>query len=186
MLNQRRKEAKQRSFKEYVWEVPETREYNENTNHEEPSVYNHAMKPFIQLNNCSSPEKRFEAFLEDNKDYIDWWYKNGDEGKQHYSIQYTASDESQQLFYVDFVIRMKNGQIFLFDTKSQRSDLEAPFKHNALIDYINDSKNEHLNLLGGVLIEEGNNWYWSRLKIDGTDSVIANNWDAFHPDQYNS
>lgn len=185
-INQRRKEAKQRSFKEYVWEVPETREYNENTNHEEPSVYNHAMKPFIQLNNCSSPEKRFEAFLEDNKDYIDWWYKNGDEGKQHYSIQYTASDESQQLFYVDFVIRMKNGQIFLFDTKSQRSDLEAPFKHNALIDYINDSKNEHLNLLGGVLIEEGNNWYWSRLKIDGTDSVIANNWDAFHPDQYNS
>jgi type III restriction enzyme len=43
-------------------------------------------------------------------EYIDWWYKNGDEGKQHYSICYTNVDGGQALFYVDFVIRMKNGQ----------------------------------------------------------------------------
>ena len=183
-INMRRKEAKQRSLKEYMWEVPEAREYNESTNQEVPEVKNHALLPFIQLKNSSSPEKRFEAFLEEHKDCIDWWYKNGDEGKQHYSIPYLASDESQLLFYIDFVIRMKNGQIFLFDTKGQRSDMEAPNKHNALIDYINSPSNEKLHLLGGVLIEEGNNWYWAPFKIDDTKDVIANNWNAFHPDNY--
>lgn len=183
-INTRREEAKQRSFKEYTWEVPEAREYNETTNQEVIEIKSHALMPFFQLKQCSLPEKRFEAFLEEHKDCIDWWYKNGDEGKQHYSISYTASDESQQLFYIDFVIRMKNGQIFLFDTKSQRSDMEAPNKHNAFIDYINNPVNEKLHLLGGVLIEEGNNWYWSKIKIEDTIDVIANNWDAFHPDNY--
>ena len=143
------------------------------------------MLPFIQLKQCSSPEKRFESFLEENKDYIDWWYKNGDEGKQHYSISYSASNASQQLFYIDFVIRMKNGQVFLFDTKSENSDIEAPNKHNALIDYINSPANKDLHLLGGVLIEEGNNWYYAPFKIENTRDVIKNNWDAFHPNNYN-
>lgn len=183
-INTRRKEAKQRSYKEYTWEVPEVREYNESTNHELPEVKNHALMPFIQLKSCSSPEKRFEEFLEDHKDCIDWWYKNGDEGKQHYSISYTGLDESLQLFYIDFVIRMKNGQIFLFDTKSQQSDMEAPNKHNSFVDYINSPSNENLHLLGGVIIEEGNNWYWAPFKIEDTKDPIANNWNAFHPDNY--
>lgn len=184
-INNRRKEAKQRSFKDYTWEVPEVREYNDNSNQEIPEVKNHALLPFIQLKQCSSPEKRFESFLEENKDYIDWWYKNGDEGKQHYSISYSASNASQQLFYIDFVIRMKNGQVFLFDTKSENSDIEAPNKHNALIDYINSPANKDLHLLGGVLIEEGNNWYYAPFKIENTRDVIKNNWDAFHPNNYN-
>lgn len=183
-INTRRKEAKQRSYKEYTWEVPEVREYNESTNHEVPEVKNHALMPFIQLKSCSSPEKRFEEFLEEHNDCIDWWYKNGDEGKQHYSISYTGLDESLQLFYIDFVIRMKNGQIFLFDTKSQQSDMEAPNKHNSFVDYINSPSNENLHLLGGVIIEEGNNWYWAPFKIEDTKDPIANNWNAFHPDNY--
>jgi type III restriction enzyme len=183
-ISERRKEAKKRSFRKYVWEVPASREYNETANEEVSDVKDHALMPFIRLKQSSSPEKRFETFLESHKDFIDWWYKNGDEGKQHYSIPYTASDESLQLFYVDFIIRMKNGQIFLFDTKSQQSDMEASNKHNGLIDYINSEENKKLHLLGGVLIEEGNNWYWSKMKIEGTDNVIANNWDAFHPDNY--
>ena len=183
-INTRRKEAKQRSYKEYTWEVPEVREYNESTNHELPEVKNHALMPFIQLKSCSSPEKRFEEFLEEHNDCIDWWYKNGDEGKQHYSISYTGLDESLQLFYIDFVIRMKNGQIFLFDTKSQQSDIEAPNKHNSFVDYINSPSNENLHLLGGVIIEEGNNWYWAPFKIEDTKDPIANNWNAFHPDNY--
>ena len=79
---------------------------------------------------------------------------------------------------------MKNGQIFLFDTKSQQSDMEAPNKHNSFVDYINSPSNENLHLLGGVIIEEGNNWYWAPFKIEDTKDPIANNWNAFHPDNY--
>ncbi len=181
-IDERRNEAKQRAFKQYIWEVPEAREYNETTHVEIPDTKNHALIPFIQMRNVSTPEERFEAFLESNKDSIDWWYKNGDEGKQHYSIAYTISDDRQSLFFVDFVIRMKNGQIFLFDTKTANSDFEAPNKHNALIDYIANDQNASLNLKGGILIEQGENWYYSPFKIENTNDLTG--WNAFHPDLY--
>ena len=181
-MNSRRAAAKARAFKGYDWEVPEWREYNENSNHIESSVVDHALIPFVQLNQASKPEKRFEEFLENNKDFIDWWYKNGDEGKQHYSISYDTMDGSRSLFYVDFVIRMKNGQVFLFDTKSIGSDLEGPNKHNALIDYMNASNNANLHLKGGIIIEDCGNWKYSPLKI--SDTVDLSGWDAFHPDLY--
>lgn len=181
-VNSRRAAAKARAFKGYDWEIPEWREYNEAANHVEPSFVDHALIPFIQLNLASKPEKRFETFLESNKEYIDWWYKNGDEGKQHYAISYQTMEGSQSLFYIDFVIRMKNGQIFLFDTKSVGSDLEGPNKHNALIDYINAPNNKKLNLKGGIIIEDEGNWKYSPLKISDTENLTG--WDAFHPDLY--
>ena len=67
-------------------------------------------------------------YLEEHSQWIDWWYKNGDKGKQHYAIAYGKS-----LFYVDFVIRMKNGHVYLFDTKSAGSDVTAPEKHKCLV-----------------------------------------------------
>ena len=70
----------------------------------------------MQLNEASNPEKEFVKYLEEHSQWIDWWYKNGDKGKQHYAIAYGKS-----LFYIDFVIRMKNGHVYLFDTKSAGS-----------------------------------------------------------------
>ncbi len=183
-VNERRAKAKDRSFKPYHWEVPEVREYNENTNKEIPA-HIHALIPFIRQNTASSPERSFEAFLEANQNYIDWWYKNGESGKQDYAVGYTKADTGERsLFYVDFIIRMKNGQVFLFDTKTQASDIDAPAKHNALIAYMGSGDNAHLHLMGGVIIQKGENWYYSRLPIQNTDDM--QNWDAFHPDQYKS
>ena len=64
---------------------------------------------------------------------------------------------------MDFVVRMKNGQVFLFDTKSKDSDPEAPNKHNALVDYLQANKDK--NLKGGVLIEQGSNWSTPKSKL---------------------
>lgn len=178
----RQRAAKQRAFKTYNWEVPANREYSETSNEEVPGVKEHALVPFIQLKNASSPEKRFEKFLESNKDSINWWYKNGDEGKQHYSIAYTTIGEGQGLFYVDFVIRMNDGTIFLFDTKSPSSDMEAPNKHNALIEYMKAENENGQNLKGGIIIEENELWRYSSLPIDNTQDL--QNWDVFHPNNY--
>ena len=142
-----------------------------------PKVEDHALLPFIELNTAKTPERRFSDFLEANKAYIDWWYKNGDEGKQHYSIPYVNAQKEKALFYVDFVVRMKNGQVFLFDTKTENSDPEAPNKHNALIDYM-----EGNGLRGGVIIEKNDVWYYSRFHISTT--AHTDGWDAFFPDQY--
>lgn len=176
-LQERQRQAKERAFEKYTWEVPAERLYKESTHHVMPKVEEHALLPFIELNTVSTPERRFSEFLENNKAYIDWWYKNGDEGKQHYSIPYENSQKEKALFYVDFVVRMKNGQVFLFDTKTENSDSEAPSKHNALIDYMADKQ-----LLGGVIVERNGVWYYSRFHIETTEDVVG--WDSFFPDQY--
>lgn len=178
-LSDRRKSYKSREFVKYDWEVPEDRIYNEANNEAVPGVEIHAMEPYIRLKNASNPEKEFSKFLEDNKQYIDWWYKNGDEGKQHYAIEYQMSDSTKGLFYVDFVIRMKNGNIYLFDTKTCGSDLEAPNKHNALIDYL-EAEFKDKNVKGGVLIYDHDNWKYSSMKIENTNDLSG--WDSFHPD----
>ena len=182
IIEQRRGERKARSFTDYTWEVPAERYYKVDTHHLEERAKNHALLPFVELNAASNPEQEFAAFLEQNAAYIDWWYKNGDEGKQHYAVPYEQADGTKSLFYVDFVVRMKNGQVFLFDTKSEDSDPEAPNKHNALVDYLQAHKEQ--NLKGGVLIAQGSNWMYSQFKIENTHDLTG--WTAFHPDLYQS
>lgn len=179
-----REKAKQvaaikRVFKKYYWEVPEERLYDSETNHMEV-VENHALLPFVQLNQASNPEKNFVAYLEQNSEYIDWWYKNGDKGKQHYAIEYTIGDNNaKSLFYVDFVIRMKNGHVYLFDTKSAGSDTFAHEKHNALLQYIKENSSDEMPLYGGVIIQKNENWLFSPLPIENTTDTL--NWDCFYP-----
>ena len=182
VLSERQTAARQRGFAHYQWEVPEDRIYQEETHKVVTEMKEHALLPFVELNAASNPERQFATFLEDHAEYIDWWYKNGDSGKQHYSIPYINSTNEKALFYVDFVVRMKNGQVFLFDTKTEGSDSEAPNKHNALIDYINLEENKVLNLKGGIIVSKGSNWLYSPFKIESTSD--ATNWTAFYPDQY--
>ena len=182
-LHSRQHQAKQRGFEEYTWEVPTERLYKEETHQVVDKVKDHALLPFIELIRASNPEQLFRDFLERNSDSIDWWYKNGDEGKQHYSIPYLMSNGDKSLFYVDFIIRMKNGQVFLFDTKSEMSDPEAPNKHNALLDYMQDPERADQHLLGGVIIEKNDVWYYSKFPITTTSDVTG--WDVFYPNDYN-
>ncbi len=178
-LQERQRKAQNRAFEMYQWEVPAERIYKESTHQIVKNVEDHALLPFIELIHASNPEQRFRLFLEAHGDAIDWWYKNGDEGKQHYSIPYTTSAGEKALFYVDFIIRMKSGQVYLFDTKSAGSDPEAPHKHNALIDYMAAPEHAAEHLLGGVLIENNDVWYYSPFHIDSTDEVRG--WEAWMP-----
>ncbi len=173
--------AATRVYKEHDWEVPEQRVYDAETNHVAPAE-NHALLPFIQLNTASNPEKEFVKFLEANSQYIDWWYKNGDSGKTNYAIEYNKGQGGEKaLFYVDFVIRMKNGHIYIFDTKSAGSDIFAADKHNALLEYIKDNSSAEQPLAGGVILQQGSNWLYSPLRIENTTDTL--NWDSFYPQQ---
>lgn len=165
----------------FVWSVPEIREYKDSTYHEVDDIENHALLPYFEQNRVSTPEQRFTEYLEQNSQYIDWWYKNGDSGSQHYAVSYMRSDGVQSLFYVDFVIRMKSGRIFLFDTKTSNSDNEAPAKHNALIEYVHKAQSEGKDLAGGVIVEDNSLWRYCPLQIDNTTDF--SNWDTWFPDQ---
>lgn len=175
------KAAAARVYKEHEWEVPEQRVYDAETNQVAPAE-NHALLPFIQLNIASNPEKEFVKFLESNSQFIDWWYKNGDNGKANYAIEYHKGQGGEKaLFYVDFVIRMKNGHIYLFDTKSAGSDMFAADKHNALLEYIKENNTAEQQLAGGVILQQGSNWLYSPRPIENTTDTL--NWDSFYPQQ---
>ncbi len=173
--------AAARVYKEHEWEVPEKRVYDSETNHPTEGK-NHALLPFIQLNTASNPEKEFVKFLEANSQYIDWWYKNGDSGKANYAVEYHKGEGGEKaLFYVDFVIRMKNGHIYLFDTKSIGSDIFAVDKHNALLRYIAENTTAEQPLAGGVIVQRGSNWLYSPKPILNTTDTLE--WSCFYPQQ---
>lgn len=182
IMKKRQAAYKTKGFVKYNWEIPAERLYKEDTHEINETGITHALLPCIDQKTASNPEKNFVKFLEQNKEYIDWWYKNGDVGKQHYSISYMNVDNEKSLFYIDFIVRMKNGQVFLFDTKSEGSDINGVNKHNAFIDYINSEENQSLNLKGGIIIQSGENWKYSPLKIENTTEII--NWDSFYPNEY--
>lgn len=113
VLAERQRTFKAKGFVSYQWEIPADRFYKEDTHSIKEGVQDHALMPYIQLNNSSSPELEFTAYLEAHQEYIDWWYKNGDAGKQHYAISYTNIEGEQSLFYVDFIIQHANGSSLL-------------------------------------------------------------------------
>ena len=178
---QKNKDKPARNFVDYRWEVPEERVYDSETHHTAQGEA-HALTPFYELNTASDPEVRFAEYLEQHLQFIDWWYKNGDNGKQHYAIRYQNSADQTALFYVDFVIRAKSGKIYLFDTKGTGGDIdpEVVNKHNALIDYIAAENARGGNLHGGVIkVDNYGNWLYCQFKIEDADDT--SNWTIFEP-----
>lgn len=175
------KAAANRVYKEHDWEVPEERLYNADKN-DVALADIPALMPFYQRKDASHPEKEFVKFLDENKEYIDWWYKNGDNGKNNYAVKYQKGKAGEKaLFYVDFVIRMKNGHVYLFDTKSHGSDMFAADKHNALLEYMKRNSTPQQPLAGGVIVQQGSNWLYSPLPIENTTDTL--NWNSFYPQQ---
>ena len=90
----------------------------------------------------SMPELLFEQYCEEHADMVDWVYKNGDGGSQYFSIVYLTGAGSQQLFYPDYIVRKKNGDVWIIETKggeqgghSKNIDRMVEAKFNALKDY---------------------------------------------------
>lgn len=185
-LRIRQAAAKRRAFKHYDWVVPAERAYAIGNHTERAEIECHALMPFMEDKGASTPEKKFAEFLDKNSNAIEWWYKNGDQGKAHYAIGYTNSFGEKALFYVDFIIRTYSGDVFLFDTKTENSDPEAPYKHNALWEYMQLPENRARKLHGGIIIRDKfGNWVYSPAPLDlklGTSDTTE--WDIFDPQQY--
>jgi len=167
----------QKGVVECEWNLPMVRDYKDSTHHLDESVKNHALMPYYEQNNVSLPEQKFTRYLEKNTEYIEWWYKNGDSGAEHFAVKYTSSEGRDALFFVDYIIKLKNGTLCLFDTKTENSDREAPYKHNALIDYL--AENGNGKMIGGIIIENNGNWKYCPMKIENTIDII--NWNTFQP-----
>ena len=167
----------------FQWQVPDVRIYSEETHTRVKAGY-HAMQPFYEQNRVSSPEQNFRLFLEAHNESIEWWYKNGDSGRDNFSIVYQDQKERNASFYVDYIIKLRNGLICLFDTKTNSSDPLAPNKHKALIDYIaREKENTGCDMIGGILIGNKNfeEWRYCPVYIEDTESTAG--WNTFNPEE---
>jgi len=130
-------------------------------------------------------ERQFIAFLEEHGQYLDHWYKNGDSGIKHFSIAYQNGLGKDRLFYVDFVVRFADGTIGLFDTKTLHSDPDMVFKHNALLDYIDEQRNRNsVKITGGIIIAQGENWVYPAARLDPAKPLETYGWKALAPQQF--
>ena len=159
-------------YKEFTWEVPETRIYNaEKNTSREGEIYNHVLMPYFEQKGVSVPEHKFARWIDAQREVVDWWYKNGDEGKQHFAVPYETQDGKNRCFYVDFIIRLKDGTILLLDTKTHGSDENGKEKNNALYEFVKTYRDKGIKMYGGVLIQEGDNWYFPDGLVDNIDST---------------
>lgn len=165
----------------YPWEVPAERFYNaQYTEKDKPA---HALIPFYENVRVSLPEVRFAEYLESNKEYLEWWYKNGESAKEHFAVPYVDYAGKESLFYVDFILLTKTGVRCLFDTKTEGSDpANAHLKHNALVEYIESMNAKGIPTIGGIIIlkELGGveTWRYCRNRI--TNTLDFTGWDFFY------
>ena len=96
------------------WNVPKIIEYtklHKKREYKKCVVFPMYVKTFVKN------EAEFMDFI-DKSDGIKWWFKNGENDKKYFAIQYINPDDGlPHSFYVDFIIRMNDGRVGLFDTK---------------------------------------------------------------------
>ena len=126
----------------------------------------------------SLPERLFERYCESNPS-VDWVYKNGDKGQQYFSIVYMDGFYKQWLFYPDYIVKLKNGDIWIIETKggeqkngqSKNIDIQVKNKFEAFKEY---AKNK--NIKWGFVRDKN-----EALKINNTeyeDSMKSEYWKS--------
>lgn len=147
----------EREIEELIWNVPENTEYAKI--YDEKNYKKCVMEP-VYIKKSISTEMDFMDFLDDNTNKVKWWFKNGESDKKYFAVKYTDPDDNQSHgFYVDFVVKMKDGRIGLFDTKSGITAKVAKPKAEALAKYIESNKEK--NLFGGIVVFKNNAWYYN-------------------------
>ena len=147
------------------WNVPKKIEYNANYGEQKPDVRRSILKPYYSVSSKSrqyQTEKDFVDFL-DNHTSVEWWFKNGEGHGTFFAIPYTDTDKVEKLFYVDFIVKVKDGRIGLFDTKSGITAEIAGPKSDGLQKYIKEENKKGKNLFGGIVIpKSGSFWTFDK------------------------
>lgn len=124
-------------------------------------------------------EEGFAKYL-DGQDCIEWWFKNGDSGKDWLAIRYFNEDRNEEaLFYPDWVLKKTDGTIGLFDTKGgqtassreTKNKAEALRKRIALLNQNSDN-----TFVGGVVIAANGTWYYNDNAVYAYQTGSTDGW----------
>ncbi len=133
-------------FKESRWRIPEQDFYRYDPSVKNEVLYRH--NAYVGYTSGyatslirSTSELLFEAYCESHIS-IKWVYKNGDSGKEYFSIVYMTGVGAQSLFYPDYIVQLNNGKTWIIETKggevkgeNKNIDIQIANKFNALKKY---------------------------------------------------
>lgn len=111
-------------------------------------------------------EESFYKYLE-GQDGIEWWFKNGDSGKDWLAIRYFSEERNEEaLFYPDWIFKKKDGTIGIFDTKGGQTAASKDTKNKAealqkRLSMLNNLAEGRINYVGGIVIAANGTWYYN-------------------------
>jgi len=144
------KEKIEKQEKYFDWEIPKEEYYNSNDYEKIDYKLNVYQNCYLQITR-SAIEIEFEKYIETQTQFVEFWYKNGDNGKNYFGIKY-IKDNLPHTFYPDYIIKFKDKRIGIFDTKSGITAETAKEKAECLQTYISTENINGSNLFGGIII----------------------------------
>lgn len=123
-------------------------------------------------------ELKFLNYLEQKKDKLDWWFKNGDSGKEFYCLKYfNTSKREEALFYPDWILKLKDGRVGIFDTKSGQTAQNPEGRAEGLYKKLKELNKNKENYIGGLVVEENNQWYYcEKMPYEYSKGKLNDNW----------
>ncbi len=102
------------------WSIPRLQDYKKHRNANQGKLLKKNMfdgytTDILVQPNRSLPEIYFEQWCEINPK-VQWLYKNGDKGKDYFTIVYTAAFRRYN-FYPDYIIQLDNGDLWIIEVK---------------------------------------------------------------------
>lgn len=160
--------------------IPLTERYTYNPKKELEIVSTNVYEGYTTASIATRPslsERLFERYIEEHKDIVDFVYKNGDKGPQYFSVTYSTNG-GRSHFYPDFIIKMKNGDVYIVETKGGESnngqdkniDSYAPAKYEALKDY---AKRHHVKW---AFVRDFNEQLWFLNEGEWIDNMSDEHW----------
>ena len=136
------------------WEIAPEKNYNPETNQIIESKLSLYQPLFIERigGKVNELEIKFIKYLDSYEDKIEWFWKNGSE---HMEDNFGIQKADKSTFQPDFIIKFKDGSIGIFDTKGGQFASDDAVKSAALYKYIYDERNKAHNLIGGLVILDG-------------------------------
>lgn len=136
------------------WEIAPEKNYNPETNQVVESKLSLYQPLFIERvgGKVNELEMKFIKYLDLHENEIEWFWKNGSE---HMEDNFGIQKADKSTFQPDFIIKFKDGSVGIFDTKGGQFASDDAVKSAALYKYIYDERNNGHNLLGGLVILDG-------------------------------
>lgn len=132
-----------------------------------------SMTPFYIGKNYNGKKNETEFIKYIESKNVDWWYKNGNSGSEHFSLPfYDDVERKEKLFYPDWIIKIKD-TILILDTKQGLSgtvgSADTKRKAEALQRWIKEQNKNRKKFKGGIISNVAGIW-----KINNNDEYKAN------------